>query len=96
MKFALPFLGAIHALAIIALSVSSIQSVAAEDGNENEKYLVTRNDLGIVAYCRGKGLLPADSVTSFRAFMNSLFGELPASANADLPEKKGRESIYYL
>lgn len=98
MKSVSPFQGAINALLLISSSflMSAMPSAAAEEGNRNPKYLETRNDLGIVAYCSEKGLLPANSETFFKAFMDSFFGKLPTSGEADLHEKKGREGISYL
>ncbi|WP_421405429.1 hypothetical protein [Agrobacterium fabrum] len=95
MKLALTSGGAIYALAIIAFPISSVPSVAAEEGNQDPKYLEMRNDLGIVAYCAGKGLLEKDSQEALRAGMHKLFGEKTASAEADLHEQKGREGIFW-
>lgn len=71
-------------------------SVQLNGRDKDQGYLEMRNDLGIVAYCAGKGLLAEDSEAAFRAGMEKLYGEKPASAEADLHEQKGREGISWL
>lgn len=88
-----------HSLSVF-LTFSLLTAVAgtaakAQDSSD-PSYLEKRNDLGIIAYCSSKGLLADDSEKFFKIGIDEIYGEMPASEEADLHEQKGRDGISYL
>lgn len=71
-------------------------SAAQAQDSSDPSYLEKRNDLGIIAFCSGKGLLAEDSETFFQISIDEIYGEMPDSEEADLHEQKGRDGISYL
>ncbi len=69
-------------------------SAFAQDSNRD--YLEHRNDLGLIAYCSSKGLLPDDSPRYFAIGIDEIFGKQSSTPKGDLHERKGRDGIAYL
>ncbi|SFK56004.1 hypothetical protein [Methylorubrum salsuginis] len=71
-------------------------STGALAQDSNRDYLEHRNDLGIIAYCSSKGMLPDDSAHYFAIGIDTLFGKQSSTPKGDLHEKKGRDGIVHL
>ena len=86
----------IFAILAFSLLTSAASGVVYAQDNSDPSYLEKRNDLGIIAFCSGKGLLEGDSEKYFKVGINEIYGELPSSDEAELHEQKGRDGISYL
>ncbi|WP_019998997.1 hypothetical protein [Aureimonas ureilytica] len=81
----------------LAVLISVLAPVAVAHAQDSEAfYLEKRNDLGLVAYCGERGLLPEDGYRFFKAGMNEIFGSRPETPEGELHEAKGRAGIAYL
>jgi len=78
----------------LLLAIAPLTSAFAQDSNRD--YLEQRNDLGLIAYCSSKGMLPPDSAQFFAAGMDEIFGKQSNTPKGDLHEQKGRDGMAYL
>lgn len=85
------------ALALTSAASLGAFSIATSYARDSSSYyLESRNDLGLVAFCASKGLLPGDSERFFKAHIEEFYRKLPPTAGGDLHESKGRQGISYL
>lgn len=78
----------------LLLTITPLVSAFAQDSNRD--YLEHRNDLGVIAYCSSKGMLPPDSAQFFAVGIDEIFGKQSNTPKGDLHEQKGRDGIAYL
>ncbi|WP_320200679.1 hypothetical protein RMR16_025000 (plasmid) [Agrobacterium sp. rho-13.3] len=71
-------------------------SLSVNDRDRNSTYLERRNDLGIVAFCSGQGLLIPDAERYFRMIVQQTFRDPVHTSDGDVHEQKGREGIVFL
>lgn len=83
---------ALTSLASLAV-LATATSYARDTGSH---YLKTRNDLGLVAFCTSKGLLPSNAERFFKFHIGDFHRKFPPAPGGDLHESKGREGISYL
>ncbi|WP_320200682.1 hypothetical protein RMR16_025015 (plasmid) [Agrobacterium sp. rho-13.3] len=81
---------------VSSLLVGSGASSTIAQPTSDPSYLEKRNDLGLVAYCTSKGLLPPDSEQFFKAGIDGIYGDLPSNLEADYHENRGRDGIVHL
>ena len=79
---------------VLILVFTPIAAAFAQDGDAF--YLEKRNDLGLVAYCSERGMLPEEGYRFFKAGMDEIFGPRPETPEGKLHEAKGRAGIAYL